>query len=590
MVYSFMVDPIVSLAFSMHSLPGVYALLLGSGISRAAGIPTGWEIILDLILKLARIHNEEAYPDPETWYHDRFKTAPNYSSLIEALAKTQAERSQLLRAYFEPSPEDAEEGLKMPTEAHKAVAELVQSGHIRLIITTNFDRLIEKAIEEKGITPTVISSPESVDGALSIVHSRCTIIKVNGDYLDLRSKNTIDELSNYDERMAELLDRTFDEFGLIICGWSADWDVALCKIIEGSRNRRFATYWAYRGGISDTAKRLIDLRGATPLAISDANSFFRELEEKVTALQELSRPHPLSTQMAVQNIKKYLADERYRIRLSDLVTTEVERLYSELNDTQLFAKKMLSTGALVLERMRKYEALSEIVLTLMAHGCYWGKEEHRKIWIRALERIANPAGGRSSYGELINLDRYPALLLFYTAGISSLYAERYDTLAALFLEPKVENDRSLDGNFFLKINSEGVLSYDNQKQLPGRENGFTPLSDHIFNFLRTPLQELIPSDAQYQNYFDLFEYIFSLACVHANRDDPYGPWAPMGCFSWRYRVTRKGGSILESFARDVSTKKENHPLLKSGLFEDSMTAFQAAKDWVDGHISKIGWR
>jgi len=46
-----MIDPIISLAFSLHSTKGVYALLIGSGISRAAGIPTGREIVQDLILK-----------------------------------------------------------------------------------------------------------------------------------------------------------------------------------------------------------------------------------------------------------------------------------------------------------------------------------------------------------------------------------------------------------------------------------------------------------------------------------------------------------------------------------------------------------
>ncbi len=40
-----MIEPIVSLAFSLHANKGVYALLLGSGVSRSAGIPTGWEVV-----------------------------------------------------------------------------------------------------------------------------------------------------------------------------------------------------------------------------------------------------------------------------------------------------------------------------------------------------------------------------------------------------------------------------------------------------------------------------------------------------------------------------------------------------------------
>ncbi len=35
------VDPASSLALSITTSPGTYALLLGSGVSRAAGIPTG---------------------------------------------------------------------------------------------------------------------------------------------------------------------------------------------------------------------------------------------------------------------------------------------------------------------------------------------------------------------------------------------------------------------------------------------------------------------------------------------------------------------------------------------------------------------
>ena len=35
------------MAFNLHNSPGVYALLLGSGISRDAGVPTGWEIVKD---------------------------------------------------------------------------------------------------------------------------------------------------------------------------------------------------------------------------------------------------------------------------------------------------------------------------------------------------------------------------------------------------------------------------------------------------------------------------------------------------------------------------------------------------------------
>ena len=39
-------EPILKASLAVHSNPGVYALVLGSGISRAAGIPTGSEVVL----------------------------------------------------------------------------------------------------------------------------------------------------------------------------------------------------------------------------------------------------------------------------------------------------------------------------------------------------------------------------------------------------------------------------------------------------------------------------------------------------------------------------------------------------------------
>ncbi len=50
-----MISALESLSFAVHSRPGLYALLIGSGVSRSAGIPTGWEITLDLVKQLAAL-------------------------------------------------------------------------------------------------------------------------------------------------------------------------------------------------------------------------------------------------------------------------------------------------------------------------------------------------------------------------------------------------------------------------------------------------------------------------------------------------------------------------------------------------------
>ena len=53
--------------------------------------------------------------------------------------------------------------------------------------------------------------------------------------------------------------------------------------------------------------------------------------EKVQALDEFDRPHPVSTQAAVATLKKYLSEERYRIHLRDFLIGEANEAQSTID-------------------------------------------------------------------------------------------------------------------------------------------------------------------------------------------------------------------------------------------------------------------
>lgn len=141
-----MIDPTTALAFSLFENRGVYALLVGSGLSSAAHIPTGWEITLDLVRRAGLLQGVTEQPDWVVWYRGQFKKEPEYSDLLNALAPTADERRAILHRYIEATPEDIQQNRKVPTKAHHAIAQLVKDDFIRVIITTNFDRLLENAI------------------------------------------------------------------------------------------------------------------------------------------------------------------------------------------------------------------------------------------------------------------------------------------------------------------------------------------------------------------------------------------------------------------------------------------------------------
>ena len=255
-------DPVAALVSSLHAGPGTIALLVGSGISRSAEVPTGWEVAVDLLRRLAVAAGEDAEDDPVAWFAGRTGIDPDYSRILNELAPSAADRRNLLQQYFEPTQEERERGAKGPTAAHQAIAELVADRYIRVIVTTNFDRLLERALADAGVEASVVSSPAAAAGMIPLAHSRCTLIKVHGDYLSPDLKNTVEELGSYDPVLDGLLDQVFDQYGLVVCGWSAEWDTALRNAVLRAPGRRYASYWTHRGQLSGHAAAIVAHKAA----------------------------------------------------------------------------------------------------------------------------------------------------------------------------------------------------------------------------------------------------------------------------------------------------------------------------------------
>lgn len=579
-----MLEPTFSLAIALQADPGVYALLLGSGLSKSASIPTGWEIVLDLIRKLARLMGEDCEPYPEEWYRTKFGEDPDYSKLLDGIAKSPAERQQLLRGYFEPSEEEREQGLKTPTPAHHAVAELVSRGYVKVILTTNFDRLLEKALDEAGVTPTVISSADHARGARPLTHTNCTIIKIHGDYLDTRIRNTPAELAEYDDTLNGLLDRVFDEYGLIVVGWSAAWDTALRAAIERSPNHRFTTFWAARGKVEEGAKGLIERRRAVLIDIDGADSFFRSLSEKVTSLEQISGPHPLSAPVAAATLKRYLSEDRHRIRARDLVLDEAKRLHAEINSERFPVEVSKLTQDDLIQRMKQYEALTETLLSLFVAGGYWGGPQHESIWSDCVGLVADHDRVRRGVKGYLNLRDYPALLLIYGGGIAAVAANKYGNLASLLVRPGGENPSlQREEPLAFLLNAAVIISSDAAQKIidPGKKNP-TPASDYLVLTLREPLRDLLPRDAQFDHSFDRFEYLWTLIHVDLRSQLKSSSRWVIGRYLWRDQKEYDfKETVLEQLYREMDQAGENWPGLKAGLFGDSLERLQRARKELD---------
>jgi len=561
-------DDVTQLAFSVYESKGVFAVLLGSGLSRSAEIPTGWEITLDLVKRAAVAQGVEDQPDWAAWYRETTGEEPNYSTLLEKLASSPDERRAIMHRYIEPDADDREAGRKIPTAAHHAIANLVAGGFIRVIITTNFDRLMENALREKGIEPTIVSSVDALAGAEPITHSSCYILKLHGDYKDARILNTESELSGYPEQYNVMLDRILDEHGLIVCGWSGEWDHALRTAFLRAPNRRYTTYWASRGHLGNGAQQLVDHRRARIVSASDADTFFTTLQKYVETLAQSHRQNPLSIELLVSSAKRFLVKPEYRIQLDDLLVQESDRLLALLG-TADFSQPFGWSQDILRAYVSRYEAATEAMAKICGVLGKWGDDDREFSLvlevIRSLHSHAEGVGnGHTAY---LGLRSYPAVLIFTAYGLGLTRAGRWSTLHKLFtseLHPKYrEPARIIETLFLWRWKGD---ENEQWKKLDGYKDRKTSLSDYLLTLFSDWSKPFMGLVSDFELLYERFEVLGSLAffeiedkvilqqSLTSNSQNGWA-WMPVGRSGWH---SSNASRLLSEFQTEP---------LKSSLLE-----------------------
>jgi hypothetical protein len=540
-----MIDPSTALAFSMFENKGVYALLLGSGVSRSAQIPTGWEITLDLVRRAARLEGAEEQLDWAAWHRSKFGEAPNYGKLLDALSATPDERRSIIHSYIEPTAEEYADGVKTPTRAHRAIAKLIRDGFVRVVITTNFDRLLETALRELGVEPTVVKSDDDLEGAVPLIHSRCFILKVHGDYLDTRLRNTEGELAGYSPALDRFLDRVLDEHGLVACGWSADWDEALRAAISRAPSRRYPLFWASRGTPSTVAQDLIAHRAGRVVQVDGADEFFEGLQSKIEVQGDLARPDPRSVDLLVAAAKRYLARPEHRIQLGELVAGEARRAADLVAEAGFTAQGSASQDEFI-KRTQRYEAIFEPLCRVLFTLGRWGDAGEFGLATEILKRLGRPSRMDGST-ILLGLMEYPAVLAWYAYGMGLAKADRLPELWRWLTTPLDRTNRhetpAIVENLFL-WNWEHLADNRTWQWLPGQANHRSAQSHHLTSVLDGWLgKEFLGSDElelcqetfetfATLSYLSLTSSLETLTAASQTQDIKNLAAAPLGRITW----------------------------------------------------------
>ncbi len=452
-----------------------------------------------------------------------------------------------------------------------------------MILTTNFDRLLENALRAAGTEPTVLDSVDAIRGADPLVHTKCYLVKLHGDYKDARILNTNAELAQHPPELAELLDRIFDEHGLVVCGWSGEWDEALRAAITRNPSRRYSSFWAVRGTIGNRSQRLIAHRKGHVIPIIDADDFFCKLGDQVQTLARTHRRDPANVQVLVSSTKRFAAKPEHRIELNDLVGSETQRLLRRMHNSTPQVDRNAQGVKLLVDF---HESSAEPLGRMFGVLGRWGDGTEHDVVVNAI--IASWVALEKTGSRISPLRQYPAILLLWAYGTGLVMAERWRCLHGLLshLIPS-EHDHPkrlvyITSHWFVEGHRSNIW-----RQLPGLKDRYTPDFDHLLEVLNDWRDSYAAVHADFEGVHDIWEVLFALAYCETADSDPTRDglpfWAPLGRIGWRHRSRER---ILQRI-RNTDLRRE---LISAGFAEGNEDRLTATVDDYARFLSEMHWR
>ena len=586
------IEKLTTLAFSMYSNKGAYALLLGSGISCSSGIPSGGEVEERLIQMLGASQGVTEQEDWHQWYRERYGQPASYSSLLGALATTSTERVPLMSPFFEPTEKEREFRRTEPTKAHQAIAQLAKEGYIRVILTTNFDRLLEEAFQAEGVTPQVINHEGAIAQATPLMHSdRPTIVKINGDYIDCKFRNTTEELDEYPEEMKQYLQRVFEDHGLVTCGWSGDWDKGLIRILKDAPRSRYGSFFTYVGEETEVLKSLSLSRGGKTMLIKGADELFSELFKKVMALKELPEGARMSQEKKIAGEKKSLLSEQYSTGLERMIENWGVKAYQQISEVAHY-NFQLTREAFEYYLKIHLSAVSPL-LEAAVPTVRWGKASQIQLFGDILIKLCTKEwrNEENSRSVAIYLHGLAPMLLLNALGIACVKYQRFKELNTILSSTVSQENFRCNQRRFQLIAILGDVYWDDNKwhELIG-VNYIYPSSMFFLGHLRSLFKDCFTADSEYENVFYIWEHLKSLIFAY-NRSHEEEFRLPLGNFLHQRMVYRRASQSGEQepyilFFEGADKLKNDWEPIKQGMFGGSYDAYKQIYDQAEEYYKQ----
>jgi hypothetical protein len=276
----------------------------------------------------------------------------------------------------------------------------------------------------------------------------------------------------------------------------------------------------------------------------------------------------------IAQVKDYLSDPRYRIRLDDLVSAEIRTASYEIREEEFPLQTANVTSEDIVKRLQAYENALERLTTIAILLGRWGSVEHTPLIERIIARLADSAEPRAGTAAWLALRWYPIMVLLYSGGIAALSSNNYTTLHS-FLTTKLASGKTGQHEQPAIVSTiDEILKLDQMelfKHLPGYDRLYTPRSEYLFKVLQPELEDLLFLGNSYEQSFDRFEIFYALTYVDLKNRESGHTWAPPGRFGYKHR---QGHCPFNSMLEQAKRQGNAWGPTRAGFFGGTIPALQ----------------
>jgi hypothetical protein len=306
-----------------------------------------------------------------------------------------------------------------------------------------------------------------------------------------------------------------------------------------------------------------------------------------------SAPDPVTTGdpsvVKVQAVKEYVSEDRFRLKLHDLVAREIRVALMQMP----VASEVQANSATFGERLRVYETVMSDLLRIQTVLGYWGEVAHRSLLGLGAKRICDQISLQGGLTIWVYSRYYPATLLLYSGGVAAVAAQRYENLHDLmratvnYPYEKADREPSL-----IRVVTQAMLELDRAgafKALEGFERRPTPRSDYLYALLKPVFEDVLFLGSDFGEAFDRFEVLYALEHCHQDDrgDGPHRFWGPIGRFALQRTQI---GSPLDQVIAEANASGSAWAPLRAGLFGGSLDRFREVAASFRADASNIFWR